>query len=215
MTNPACTKPLLRGHFHQAMFFIFIGALVPLILRTTTSLEFISIFLYGICTLLMFGMSALYHRINWKPKARLIWKKCDHAGIYLMIAGSCTPTALLGLRGNSALTFLAAIWVVAGVGVLQSFFFVHLPKIVSALIYIGAGFLVTPYLGELARSIGHANMVLLILGGTAYTIGALCYGLKWPKLSPKYFGYHEVFHVFVNFGAAFHFFAINNLVKVH
>ena len=111
-------KPILRGHFHQAMFFIMLGASIPLLLRLKTTEEKISVSIYVICALLMFGISTIYHRINWtNPAKRALAKKFDHAGIYLMIAGTFTPVAALGLSTKSATTLLITIWSVCLVGI--------------------------------------------------------------------------------------------------
>lgn len=206
------TKPALRGHFHQAMFFVMLGAGIPLIVNSEGFTTRMSVSIYVVCALLTFGISALYHRITWSTEARAIWRKLDHAGIYLMIAGTFTPVAMLGLSAASARNCLMTIWVVALAGILQSVFFVNIPKIFSALIYLIAGYLIVPYMGELQQTLGALNVALLIAGGVAYTLGALCYGLKWPVLDPRYFGYHEVFHILVNAGAILHFFVINDLV---
>jgi hemolysin III len=206
------TKPALRGHFHQAMFFVMLGAGIPLIVNSEGFTARMSVSVYVVCALLTFGISALYHRITWSTDARAIWRKLDHAGIYLMIAGTFTPVAMLGLSAASARNCLMTIWVVALAGILQSVFFVNIPKIFSALIYLVAGYLIVPYMGELQQTLGALNVALLIAGGVAYTLGALCYGLKWPVLDPRYFGYHEVFHILVNAGAILHFFVINDLV---
>ena len=207
------TKPILRGHFHQAMFFISLGALIPLIFRTHIFIEFVAIFVYSICALMMFGISTLYHRVTWSTERRLLWKKLDHAGIYLMIAGSFTPIALLALKSSSAQMLLSIIWTVAAVGILQSVFFVNVPKYVSSIIYLIAGYLIVPYMGELKIALGLGNIAFIFLGGMAYSVGAICYALKWPQLSPKYFGYHEVFHIFVHLGAIFHFIVIQGLIQ--
>ena len=206
------TKPALRGHFHQAMFFVVLGAGVPLVYNSQGFATRVSVSVYVVCALLTFGISALYHRITWSTGARAIWRKLDHAGIYLMIAGTFTPVAMLGLSAASARNCLMTIWVVALAGIIQSIFFVNIPKIFSALLYLGAGYLIVQYMGELQQTIGSANVWLLVAGGVAYTLGALCYGLKRPVLDPRYFGYHEVFHVLVNAGAILHFFVINDLV---
>jgi len=206
------TKPALRGHFHQAMFFVMLGAGIPLIVNSEGFTTRMSVSIYVVCALLTFGISALYHRITWSTEARAIWRKLDHAGIYLMIAGTFTPVAMLGMSAASARNCLMTIWVVALAGILQSVFFVNIPKIFSALIYLVAGYLIVPYMGELQQTLGALNVALLIAGGVAYTLGALCYGLKWPVLDPRYFGYHEVFHILVNAGAILHFFVINDLV---
>ncbi len=206
------TKPALRGHFHQAMFFVALGAGVPLVYNSQGFSTRVSVSLYVVCALLTFGISALYHRITWSTDARAIWKKLDHAGIYLMIAGTFTPVAMLGLSAASARNCLMTIWIVALAGIVQSIFFVNIPKIFSALIYLVAGYLIVPYMGELQQTLGSGNVWLLVAGGVTYTLGALCYALKRPVLDPRYFGYHEVFHVLVNAGAILHFFVINDLI---
>lgn len=206
------TKPALRGHFHQAMFFVVLGAGVPLVYNSQGLATRVSVSVYVVCALLTFGISALYHRITWSTGARAIWRKLDHAGIYLMIAGTFTPVAMLGLNAASARDCLMTIWIVALAGIIQSVFFVNIPKIFSALLYLVAGYLIVPYMGELQQTIGSANVWILVAGGVAYTLGALCYGLKRPVLDPRYFGYHELFHVLVNAGAILHFFVINDLV---
>jgi hemolysin III len=206
------TKPALRGHFHQAMFFVVLGAGVPLVYNSQGFSTRVSVSVYVVCALLTFGISALYHRITWSAEARAIWRKLDHAGIYLMIAGTFTPVAMLGLSAASARNCLMTIWIVALAGIVQSIFFVNIPKIFSALIYLLAGYLIVPYMGELQQTLGSGNVWLLVAGGVTYTLGALCYALKRPVLDPRYFGYHEVFHILVNAGAILHFFVINDLI---
>lgn len=207
-------KPLLRGHFHQAMFFIVLGAGLPLIFKASAGRELLSVVVYILCALTMFGVSALYHRITWKNEGqRFLWKKFDHSAIYLMIAGTFTPIAVMGLSSESSTKLLITIWSVALVGIIQSIFFVGLPKMVSAIIYLIAGYLILPYLSELRASIGDLNCFFIILGGVLYSIGAICYGLKRPVFNPKIFSYHEVFHIFVNLGAVAHFVVVNSLVR--
>jgi hemolysin III len=206
------TKPALRGHFHQAMFFVVVGAGVPLVYNSEGLLVRASVSVYVVCALLTFGVSALYHRITWSTSARAIWRRLDHAGIYLMIAGTFTPVAMMGLSAASAHDCLLTIWIVALAGIVQSVFFVNIPKVFSAAIYLVAGYLIVPYMAELQQTIGSGNVWLLVAGGVAYTLGALCYALKRPVLYPSHFGYHEVFHIFVNAGAILHFFVINDLV---
>jgi hemolysin III len=194
------------------MFFVVVGAGVPLIYNSEGLLVRASVSVYVVCALLTFGVSALYHRITWSTSARAIWRRLDHAGIYLMIAGTFTPVAMMGLSAASAHDCLLTIWIVALAGIVQSVFFVNIPKVFSAAIYLVAGYLIVPYMAELQQTIGSGNVWLLVAGGVAYTLGALCYALKRPVLDPRYFGYHEVFHIFVNAGAILHFFVINDLV---
>lgn len=206
-------KPLLRGYFHQAMFFVALGACLPLIIKCDTPLERLAAIVYTLGVLTLFGVSTLYHRITWTPKQRALWRKFDHSAIYLMIAGTFTPFALLKLSAESGRHLLIIIWSIALIGVLQSIFFVNLPKIVSALIYLVAGYSILPYLGELKDSIGASNYWLILCGGFAYSLGALAYGLKRPVINPKVFSYHEVFHLFVNLGATFHFIAVYSIIR--
>lgn len=194
------------------MFFITLGAGIPLILKCDTLKEYLSITVYIICALLLFGISSLYHRITWTPEKRLLWRKLDHCGIYLMIAGTFTPVAALALPEESSGTLLITIWAVAIFGTLQSLFFVNLPKFVNALFYIVMGYLILPYLSELTQGIGMLRTWGIISGGILYTIGAICYALKRPVFNPGVFSYHEVFHLFVNLGAAVHFGVINTLI---
>lgn len=207
------TKPLLRGHFHQAMFFVLMGACVPLILKSTTATQILATVVYSMGVLTLFGVSAIYHRINWNTKKRALLKKLDHAAIYIMIAGTFTPIALLSLSETSRKTLLITIWSVTCVGIIQSIFFVNLPKIINAIIYIITGFLVIPYLPEIKNSVGNLNAILIVVGGIIYSLGALAYGLKRPILKPTIFGYHEVFHVLVSIAAIIHYFVIHSLVK--
>lgn len=207
------TKPLLRGHFHQAMFFIMLGACVPLIFRCQTAPEIISVTVYSLCAMTMFGISTLYHRKTWSNEKRLLWKKLDHAGIFIMIAGTFTPIAVLGLEENSETKLLITIWIVALLGILQSIFFVNLPKIVNSIIYLTAGYLILPYVSELRQSIGETSLWLIVAGGIVYSLGAISYGFKKPTLNQQIFGYHEVFHLSVNCGAILHFIVISSLVQ--
>jgi len=134
--------------------------------------------------------------------------------IYLLIAATSTPVSIFALSESSNTKLLLSVWGVALVGILQSLFFVNLPKIVSALIYLFAGYMVLPYVSELHTSLGTAKLALLAGGGLAYSIGAVCYGLKRPKLIPQFFGYHEVFHALVSLGAFLHFWAIKSILEM-
>lgn len=206
-------KPLLRGHFHQAMFFVALGATSMLLLKTETTREFWSILIYSIGLLCMLGISAIYHRIQWDPQTRAFWRKLDHSGIYLMIAGTFTPVTLLALSDESGIKLLTIIWVIAFFGILQSIFFVTIPKIFSSLLYLIAGYMVIPYLGELSAKLSTFGMIMLIAGGVTYSLGAIAYAFKWPILNPRIFGYHEVFHVLVSIAAIMHFALVYSLLQ--
>lgn len=205
-------KPLLRGYFHEWMFFISIGACIPLINNSTNSTELIATIVYSIGIFLMFGFSALYHRVNWRPEVLKIMRRLDHSSIFIMIAGSFTPICLLVLPENLGLQLLVIMWVVAGIGILQTFIFTNAPRMIRAGIYLIAGYIAIPYLSVLSSVMGFTNFSLTVAGGTIYSVGAISYGLKFPDFSPKYFGYHEFFHVLISLAAILHFIVIYSLV---
>lgn len=184
-----------------------------LLLETKTSREFWSVLIYSLGLLSMLGISTIYHRIHWNPKSRSLWRKLDHCGIYLMIAGTFTPVTLLALSPESGMKLLTIIWVIAFFGILQSIFFVNIPKIFSSLLYLIAGYMVLPYLGELSAKLSAFSMVMLIAGGITYSLGALAYAFKWPALNPRVFGYHEVFHILVSIAAIMHFALVYSLLQ--
>jgi hemolysin III len=205
-------RPLLRGHFHQAMFFVSLGACVLLMLKSKTTIEMIATSVYSLGVFTMFGVSSLYHRITWQPTQFALMKQLDHSAIFIKIAGTFTPICLLVLQEPSRTRLLVSIWAVSLIGISQKLLIKNFPRSLSVLIYLFAGYLAVPYLSELQAGLGNRNLALIIAGGVVYTLGALCYGLKWPKLNPQIFGYHEVFHILVNIGAILHFAVIYSLV---
>jgi hemolysin III len=206
------TKPLLRGHFHQAAFFLACGACSMLIMKAQNMTATIACGIYSFGLVFLFGISALYHRVNWKTESRKWMRRLDHSAIYLLIAGTFTPICLLALPDVSGKKLLITIWSIAFLGILQSLFYVNAPKWLSATLYVIAGYMILPYFAELKNSIGTIHLVLLTTGGIVYTLGAITYALKRPVLKPEIFGYHEVFHILVIVGATFHFVVINALV---
>lgn len=210
--STTASKPLLRGHFHQAGFFISIGACSMLIAKSSGTLTLISTLIYSISLMTLLGCSALYHRPQWSTKARAWLKKIDHAAIFILIAGTVTPICLLAISTDQKFKLLWLVWIAAGLGILQSLFWVNAPKWVSAILYLIVGWLAFPYLPEIRQGIGDGGVVLILAGGIVYSIGALIYALKKPNPYPKYFGYHEIFHLLVMIAAALHFLAIDRLL---
>ncbi len=210
--NPTKKKPLLRGYFHEWMFFISIGACIPLISKSTNPNELIATIVYSMGIFMMFGFSALYHRINWRPKVLKVMRRLDHSSIFIMIAGSFTPICLLVLPDKLGLQLLLIIWIIAGIGIIQTVLFTNTPRMVRAGIYLIAGYMAIPYLSVLSSVMGFTNYALTVAGGTIYSVGAIGYGLKFPDFSPKYFGYHEFFHILVSVAAILHFIVIYSIV---
>ena len=205
-------KPLLRGHFHQAAFFFSLGAGLMLILKSQNMTATLASSVYTFSLVFLFGTSSLYHRVNWETEKRKWMKRLDHSAIYILIAGTFSPICLLALPESTGKNLLITIWSVALLGVLQSLFYVQAPKWLSATLYLMAGYLILPFVMELKNSIGPINLAWLVCGGLAYTIGALCYAIKRPTLNPAIFGYHEVFHLLVIFGAICHFVVIYSVI---
>jgi hemolysin III len=205
------TKPLWRGQFHQAAFFFSLGACALLILRSQNIISFIATLVYSLSLCGLFGISALYHRVQWSAKNRVWLRRLDHAAIFILIAGTATPICLLALPIEGA-KVLTMIWLAAGLGVLQSLFWVTAPKWLAAILYVVVGWLAVPYLPEFHTALGSAKVFMLLLGGVLYTLGALVYAFKYPNPWPKYFGYHEIFHLLVIGAAFFHFVVVYQLL---
>lgn len=212
-SNKPATKPILRGYFHQEAFFVALGGCSLLIAKGSTGTAALASSIYSLSLLLLFGISAIYHRPTWQPAQRAILKRLDHSAIFVLIAGTFTPLALLALSENSGFQLLVLIWSVAALGIAQSIFWVKAPKYLTALFYVGMGWLAFPYLGEIKNVLGSGDQLLIIAGGILYTVGALFYAAKKPRLLPEIFGYHELFHVLTILAAILHFLVIYKLIK--
>lgn len=212
--NPSpLDKPLLRGHFHQAAFFFALGACAMLLDKTRGWLQIGAILVYSLSLSGLFGISALYHRPQWSPRMRMWMRRLDHAAIFILIAGTCTPLFLLGIPSDSGKKLLMIVWIAASIGILQSLFWTNAPKWLAALLYVIVGWLAVPYLPELKASLGVLSTTLILAGGIIYTLGAIVYALKRPNPFPKTFGYHEIFHVMVVIAAFTHFIVINGILN--
>lgn len=210
--NNLLKKPSMRGYFHQEAFFMALGACILLIAKSSNSTSTMASLVYSFGLLLLFGVSACYHRLHWAPRERALMKRLDHSAIFLLIAGTFTPICLLALSEVIGQQLLVLVWSVALLGILQSVFWVKAPKWFTAVFYVGMGWIIFPYLTELRLSMGSSNLYWLGAGGLAYTIGALFYATKRPKLAPHMFGYHELFHLMTIIGAAFHFIVVYHLI---
>jgi len=156
----------------------------------------------------MLGVSALYHRVTWSPHVRPWMRRLDHAGIYLLIAGTYTPVGLLTLRGAMRDVVLAVVWCGAGAAIAFKLVWVRAPKWVSAATGIGLGWVGVVAMPQVFTHAGLPAFVLLLAGGLAYTGGAVVYALKRPNPLPAVFGYHEVFHALTLVAVACQYVAI-------
>ncbi|MFC7486409.1 PAQR family membrane homeostasis protein TrhA [Knoellia sp. CPCC 206453] len=186
-------KPKLRGWLHLAMAPIaFIGGLVLVVLSDTVEARAAAA-VFTLTAVLLFAMSAVYHRGNWSPRWGNALKRIDHSNIFLIIAGSYTPFALL-LPRNQAITLLAIVWGGAIAGVAFRLLWIHAPRWLYVPVYVALGSVAIFFLGPLLRHAGPTVVTLVITGGALYTIGAIVYGIKRPNPSPQWFGFHEIFH---------------------
>ena len=189
----AITKPLWRGWIHtvSAPLAAVLGTL--LLAFTDSARAVAAVVVYTACSIVLFGMSAVYHRGTWGPKAKGLLRRFDHANIFLLIAGTYTPIAMLGLRPDHGAILLWIAWGLAAAGILFKVFWIGAPRFLSVALYLATGWMAVMYLGELLEA-SVAMMVLVAVGGLVYTAGAVMYALKRPNPWPKQFGFHEVFH---------------------
>jgi hemolysin III len=155
-----------------------------------------------------FGVSALYHRVTWTPPARRWMRRADHAGVYLLIAGTYTPVAVLELDGNWRLVILSVVWAGAIAAIVLKFVWVDAPKWVAAGIGLALGWVAVVALPELVERLQASALTLLVVGGLLYSLGAVVYARRRPDPVPSVFGYHEVFHALTIAAAACQYVAI-------
>jgi hemolysin III len=186
-------RPRLRGVLHGAGFVvacvigvIFVGA--------TDGRRLVAAAVFAGSAAAMLGTSTLYHRITWRPRARQRMRRADHAGVYLLIAGTYTPVGLLSLHGNLQHAVLGVVWTGAAAAILTKLCWVRAPKWLSAVFGIALGWVGLAAMPQLAHTAGAAAVALLAAGGLAYTIGAIVYARRKPDPIPMVFGYHELFH---------------------
>ena len=201
--------PRLRGVFHQYAFFAAIVAGIVLVALADGYLERFAVWVYAVALAAMFGASALYHRFPWRSAAaRLRARRLDHAMIFVFIAGTYTPFALLAFGGALRIVVLASVWGGAALGIVLELYWIHAPRWVSAIAYLGVGWIGIVALPEFFPTLGVAVAVLLIVGAGLYTVGALTYAVTWPNPFPATFGFHEVFHLLVIAAAVVQFVAL-------
>ena len=188
--------PKLRGWFHLGATPAVIIASLVLFILSKNSFKF-AVALYSITAILLFSVSAIYHRVPWSPEKKKIWRRFDHANINLLIAGSYTPFAVTLLQGRDRTILLSVIWVGALIGVAVRVFWVNAPRWLYVANYLLLGWFAVAYLPQMYREGGLWILLPIILGGLLYSIGAIFYALKRPGRNAKYFGFHELFHIFV------------------
>ena len=196
-------RPRLRGVLHQwaCAVSLFVGAIV--LLEAATARARVAIAIYALSVTALFGTSALYHRVNWRTVATRRWmRRLDHTMIFVLIAGSYTPFALLVMHGTLALVTLIAAWSAALAGAIFKLTWIDAPAWLIALVYVLSGWLVVAAVPQLLSRLGPVAVGALGLGGILYSAGAVIYARKRPDPVPTVFGYHELFHLLVILAAA-------------
>jgi hemolysin III len=186
-------RPLLRGTLHQAGFVV-ACAVGTVFVSTVEGRRLVAAAVFAASAAAMLGASALYHRVTWSARARLWMRRVDHAGIYLLIAGTYTAVGLLALHGRLQHVVLGLVWGGAGAAILAKLIWVAAPKWFSAVVGVLLGWVGIVALPQLMRTTGPAAVALLAAGGVAYTVGAVVYARRKPDPLPAVFGYHEMFH---------------------
>ena len=196
MTSQEVAPPKLRGWFHLGATPVVIIASLVLFILSESSLKF-AVAIYSVTAILLFSVSALYHRVPWAPAKKKIWRRLDHANINLLIAGSYTPFAVALLDGRDRTLLLSVVWIGAGAGVAMRVFWLNAPRWLYVVNYLLLGWVAIAYMPQLYRAGGLWVLLPIIIGGLFYSVGAIFYALKRPGRAAKYFGFHELFHIFV------------------
>lgn len=208
VTSEALTKPLLRGVLHQAAFSLSLVVGTLLIVGSDGARRQATAAVFAGSVAVCFGTSALYHRVAWTPRLRLWMRRADHAGVYLLIAGTYTPVGFLVLDGTWRFAVLATVYVGAGVAIALKFAWIEAPKWLAVVVGIALGWVGVVVLPQLAERLDPAAVALLGAGGVAYTAGAIIYARRKPNPFPDVFGYHELFHALTVVAVACQYIAI-------
>lgn len=204
----ASTVPRLRGALHAGALVALVPAAIVLFAATDTGRERVGVgfFIFGLAA--MFGVSAMYHRGHWSPGPKALLQRLDHSTIFLAISGTYLAIAGLSMHGTIRVALMIVIGAGAGVGITVRQLAIDAPKWANTLPYLVVSWAAAAVMPQIYRGGGPLCFSLIIAGGAAYTIGAVFYGTKRPRLSPRVFGYHELFHACTLIGAGLHFAAI-------
>jgi hemolysin III len=204
--------PRLRGLLHAWAFWFALAAAIALIVVAPDARARIAAVIYGIGLCALFGASATYHRWRGHPRWKPILRRIDHSTIFIFIAASYTPIALLVLDGPLRVVVLASVWIGALAGVAMSIAWIDAPRVLVAFCYTAVGWVAVVALPQLFSARGIGMPLLLLAGGLLYSLGAAAYAMKRPNPWPRTFGFHEVFHALVIAAALVHFVAIAGVI---
>lgn len=202
-------KPRLRGVLHEAAFAVSLITGTALIILADGALATVAASIYAASVALLFGTSAAYHRGSWSPRARSVMERLDHSMIFVLIAGSYTPFCLVVLTGSARWVVFGIVWGGAIVGVVSRSVCTRRPRWLSTGLYLALGWVAVVVMPALLREGGVVVLVMLLAGGLAYSAGGVVYARQKPNPSPRWFGFHEVFHALTLLAFACHYVAIS------
>lgn len=188
------TPPRLRGVLHAAMLPLSVAIGALLLVLAEGSAQRVAVAVFAATASVLFGVSAVFHRRAWGPRAHPILRRIDHANIFLVIAGSYTPYAVLLLPPGVARTLLAIVWAGAAAGVAFRVFWLRAPRWLYTPAYIALGWAAVAFLPDFLAADRLEVLALALVGGLLYTAGGIIYALRRPNLLPRWFGFHELFH---------------------
>ncbi len=206
---PDTGKPRLRGWIHSGVAPLVLVASIVLGVLSPTRAGTWSTAVFGLCAVLLFGTSAVYHRGRWSPRISGVLRRLDHTNIFLVIAGTYTPLAVLLLPEPTAKLLLSVVWSGAFLGLLSRVFWLGAPRWVYVPVYVALGWVAVWFFPAFYSGGGVAIVALVAAGGLAYTLGAVVYGLERPNPSPRWFGFHEVFHALTVVAFTCHYIAVS------
>jgi hemolysin III len=207
------SRPRLRGVFHFWAFFGSLVAGIVLVSMANGGRARLAAVIYVVALAAMFGASALYHRYPFRSAGRRAWaRRLDHSTIFIFIAGTNTPFALLRFTGATPTIVLAAVWGGTVLGLILNLAWIDAPKWLTALAYLSVGWVAVVAAPQLFSHVGVTGSVLILVGGALYTLGAVIYAFRWPNPFPATFGFHELFHVLVVAAAVTQFVSVSLVV---
>lgn len=202
----------INGLTHLAGAVLSFVALIAMVIKasitTSSPLSITAVIIFGISMILLYAASATYHMVIARDKVIDFLRRLDHSMIFILIAGTYTPFCLISLKGVTGWLLFSLVTGIAVLGVVFKLVWFHCPRWLSTSLYIGMGWLMIFFAAPLSDSLHSGGLFFLILGGILYTIGGVIYGAKPKFLKMKYWGYHEIFHIFILLGTLAHFLSV-------
>ena len=204
----AARRPLLRGFLHLGACAAAVAGIVVMLLLAHDARSYVGASVFGASLIVVYGVSAAYHRIPSGTRMSDIMQRLDHAMIFFLIAGTYTPFCLIALDNAWGIALLSVTATIAGVGALTRLAWLNSPRWLALSLYLATGWVALVATSQILQKLDVAPLVFLLLGGIAYSVGGIAYAAKRPDPWPRVFGYHEVFHSFTIMGSASHFLAV-------